>query len=837
MTRTSSVDSLVNIDSQSVASRSAAISPVLPPSDERVRRFEAAVRGTAARPDILVDAGSSSATYPAKPDESAEKLALMNALGHFTAPPSGAREESDIDHYSDPAAASMVALSVAVDLAGLPTPAAPAFLVGSAARSTAQSTSRGASPVTFLPMPAAAGSASLRYPHQVQLETSPADGHGPSAATAATASRQLDEATERERPVQRSAMPEIANANRSSGIRSEGALAPFGSDHTGLAERWALVERSGVRTPKADPVSVPLAVQMESAMPRAATLGISHSHNNAGTSNAVSHDGVPASMVPLAAEMGPVVIPAKSWLAPAQIALQGAVRGAKSDGGDAAPSQSFSGRDAAPLQLSGESAAPLPQSSDERVIAFSQLASRQVDALPQSFAVRDAASLQLSGPSAVPFAQPSGERVVAFSRLSSGEAEMPPQLSGRKDGAFSQLSGGKDDAHLQLSGVSAVAFSQSSAGRDVTYQQWSSGKDNALQQLSGASAPAFPQLLGGKNSALSQLPGERAAALPQASSLGREAALSTAVGNAFLPPTPATPTVELRSPSESPLAISVNQPNRDSPGSLSPVALPQAKLKPMTNRGEQSKPILSEATSIAESPQPAVRQAIQDVDRSGPASPDGSSLKEVAAQSEPDNLSDVSENHRARQVMAEGKPEPIRQSGMPSASRMPSTSIGYEVKSEAVKSISEEGVGIVSPVLVTQVSAPVVIAAAPSVDVARITEQITRLLVHEVRDGQRVVTVEVQGLQGVQVSVRDVQGEWLVSFACSTDGPRHMLNDRATSMAAELAARLAYPVRVRVTTDDPLEPAVREVAADSGKRHGAGGRDERRADAGSSARR
>jgi len=257
----------------------------------------------------------------------------------------------------------------------------------------------------------------------------------------------------------------------------------------------------------------------------------------------------------------------------------------------------------------------------------------------------------------------------------------------------------------------------------------------------------------------------------------------------------------------------------------------------MMEVGNQSKRALAEAMPPTGVLQSADLQVVHDADRSGRGLPDWPSLSSGAVRSLPAKQSDVSEANQSREALPADKPAIARPPVQPSESGWPSTSKGYEVTLEPATAKFEGSVGIVAPVLVTQLGVPVVPAAVPSANLARVTEQITRLLVQEVREGQRVVTVEVQGLQGVRVSVREERGEWLVSFACATDGPRHMLNDRATSMAAELAARLAHPVRVRVLSDDPLEPAVREAAADWGRRTGGSGRDERRADAGSSAHR
>ncbi|SAI25414.1 Uncharacterised protein [Bordetella ansorpii] len=104
------------------------------------------------------------------------------------------------------------------------------------------------------------------------------------------------------------------------------------------------------------------------------------------------------------------------------------------------------------------------------------------------------------------------------------------------------------------------------------------------------------------------------------------------------------------------------------------------------------------------------------------------------------------------------------------------------------------------------------IAAALGRDLA---EAADRLLVGDGSSGRREVRVELKDdvLPGVTVSVYQEAGRVVAAFACASEASREKLCAAAPGLAAELARSLGRACLVRVTTDDPEDPCLFEIAS------------------------
>ena len=103
------------------------------------------------------------------------------------------------------------------------------------------------------------------------------------------------------------------------------------------------------------------------------------------------------------------------------------------------------------------------------------------------------------------------------------------------------------------------------------------------------------------------------------------------------------------------------------------------------------------------------------------------------------------------------------------------------------------------------------VAAFLSRDLA---EAADRLLVGDGSSGRREVRFELKSdvLPGVTVSVYQEAGCVVAAFACASEASREKLCAAAPGLAAELAQSLGRACLVRVTTDDPEDPCLFEVA-------------------------
>lgn len=90
-----------------------------------------------------------------------------------------------------------------------------------------------------------------------------------------------------------------------------------------------------------------------------------------------------------------------------------------------------------------------------------------------------------------------------------------------------------------------------------------------------------------------------------------------------------------------------------------------------------------------------------------------------------------------------------------------------------------------------------------------------RLLVADGSQGRRQVRVELKDdvLPGVSVSVYEDEGRTVADFTSSNERSRERLCAMAPDLAAQLAASLGQPTRVRVSTDDPDDPCLAETDA------------------------
>lgn len=95
-----------------------------------------------------------------------------------------------------------------------------------------------------------------------------------------------------------------------------------------------------------------------------------------------------------------------------------------------------------------------------------------------------------------------------------------------------------------------------------------------------------------------------------------------------------------------------------------------------------------------------------------------------------------------------------------------------------------------------------------------LVEAADRLLVGDGSSGRREVRVELKDdvLPGVTVSVYHEAGRVVAAFACASEASREKLCAAAPALAAELAQSLDRACLVRVTTDDPEDPCLFEVA-------------------------
>lgn len=63
------------------------------------------------------------------------------------------------------------------------------------------------------------------------------------------------------------------------------------------------------------------------------------------------------------------------------------------------------------------------------------------------------------------------------------------------------------------------------------------------------------------------------------------------------------------------------------------------------------------------------------------------------------------------------------------------------------------------------------------------------------------------------MSVYEDEGRMIADFVCAHEGSRERLCAMAPELAAQLAASLDRPTRVRVATDDPEDPRLAESDA------------------------
>lgn len=107
---------------------------------------------------------------------------------------------------------------------------------------------------------------------------------------------------------------------------------------------------------------------------------------------------------------------------------------------------------------------------------------------------------------------------------------------------------------------------------------------------------------------------------------------------------------------------------------------------------------------------------------------------------------------------------------------------------------------------------------APSAGLEHALNQMARrLLVDDGSHGRRVVQIQLtdEQLPGVVVDIFEEAGRLLTRFSCSHEGSRERLCAGADWMASSLAQHLRQDVRVQVQTDDPEDPCLLQVDADS----------------------
>ena len=105
--------------------------------------------------------------------------------------------------------------------------------------------------------------------------------------------------------------------------------------------------------------------------------------------------------------------------------------------------------------------------------------------------------------------------------------------------------------------------------------------------------------------------------------------------------------------------------------------------------------------------------------------------------------------------------------------------------------------------------------AAPEGLAKALSEAADRMLVGDGGSGRREVRLDLKAevLPGVTLSVYEEEGRLVAAFTCASEASRETLNRCAQSLADELAQSLARAVLVRVSTDDPEDPCLLEVAA------------------------
>ena len=105
--------------------------------------------------------------------------------------------------------------------------------------------------------------------------------------------------------------------------------------------------------------------------------------------------------------------------------------------------------------------------------------------------------------------------------------------------------------------------------------------------------------------------------------------------------------------------------------------------------------------------------------------------------------------------------------------------------------------------------------AAPSELAQHLAQAADRLLVGDGSAGRREVRIQLKDevLPGVTVSVHEDEGRLVVAFVCASEVSRERLNACAQALADELARSLGRAALVRVSTDDPDDPCLYEVAA------------------------
>ena len=96
-----------------------------------------------------------------------------------------------------------------------------------------------------------------------------------------------------------------------------------------------------------------------------------------------------------------------------------------------------------------------------------------------------------------------------------------------------------------------------------------------------------------------------------------------------------------------------------------------------------------------------------------------------------------------------------------------------------------------------------------------LSDSAEQLLVADGSNGRRQVRVELKDdvLPGVSVSVYEEEGRCVADFICANERSRERLCAMAPELAAQLAASLDRPTRLRVSTDDPEDPCLAETDA------------------------
>lgn len=97
----------------------------------------------------------------------------------------------------------------------------------------------------------------------------------------------------------------------------------------------------------------------------------------------------------------------------------------------------------------------------------------------------------------------------------------------------------------------------------------------------------------------------------------------------------------------------------------------------------------------------------------------------------------------------------------------------------------------------------------------RIGDAVERLMVGDGRHGNRQVRMDLKDdlLEGVSVTVQELDGRIQVDFACAVEYSRLRLNQAAPDQARELATRLSRDVLLRIHTGDESDEHLLEVVA------------------------